>query len=75
MKHKHSTTPPAAKRRGRVMLGLMGIVIISLGSRTLTQGKLHYSNWWGGAVFAPFAIIVGAMVVVVAIRWKAFKNR
>jgi hypothetical protein len=32
-----------------------------LGAATLFHGKIEYYNWWGGIVFAPFAIIIGSL--------------
>src|SRR5687768_13787611 len=37
------------------------------GAGTLAKGKLHYSNYWGGSVFAPFAVGFAAAAVVVAV--------
>lgn len=38
-----------------------------LGLGTLLRGHLEYPNYWGGAVFAPFAILVSLLVIVVAV--------
>ena len=43
-------------------------MIIATGALTLAQGKLHYQNPWGLAVFAPFAFVVGTLVIVLAFR-------
>lgn len=45
---------------------------MGLGSITWFQGKLHYQNYRQGAVFAPFAMFVGALIVFVAIKGKGF---
>jgi hypothetical protein len=50
-------------------------MIIYFGIMTLASGKLHYPNWWGGPVFAPFAIVGGTIAVVAAIRGKPFKAK
>lgn len=44
---------------GRVLLLVAGGLLLSGGIGTLGKGSLHYSNYWGGAVFAPFAIVLG----------------
>ena len=76
MKHKHSPLPPVARRPiGRVALAFLGVVVISLGTLTLASGRLHYSNWWGGQVFAPFAIVGGMIALTAAIRGKPFKGK
>ena len=45
----------------------IGATIFSLGLATLLKGKLQYSNYWGGAVFAPYALLIGPLVVLVGI--------
>lgn len=57
----------AIRFRQQVAFAGIGIVIIILGGSTLAGQQLHYSNWWGGAVFAPFALAVGLSAVVVAV--------
>ena len=27
-------------------------------------GRLHYPNYWGGMVFAPYAVLVGAVAIL-----------
>lgn len=48
----------------RVALGFVGLMVFATGVLSLMAGRLHYSNYWGGAVFAPYAIIVGGMLMV-----------
>jgi hypothetical protein len=39
--------------------------------RNLLQGKLQYSNYWGGAVFAPFAVRIGVLGILAGIvTWR-----
>jgi hypothetical protein len=52
--------------RRRLSLAFVGLIIISLGVGSLAQGHLHYANYWGGAVFAPYAIGGGLLVIAVA---------
>ena len=56
----------------RALLGFAGALVMGLGVVTLLQGKLHYQNWWHAAVFAPFAIVVGALCLFVAFKAKRF---
>jgi hypothetical protein len=49
-------------------------MVIWLGWFTLASGKLHYRNWWGGPVYAPFAIIAGIIAAVAAVRGKPFRG-
>jgi hypothetical protein len=52
--------------RQRVSVAFVGLIIISLGVESLAQGHLHYANYWGGAVFAPYAIGGGLLTIAVA---------
>jgi hypothetical protein len=52
----------------RTFVGFAGALVMGLGVVTLLQGRLHYQNWWHAPVFAPFAVIVGALIVFVAIK-------
>ena len=53
--------------RGAILL--VGASLLLSGSREVLSGDLHYSNYWGGAVFAPLAIVIGLFLLVGAI-WK-----
>ncbi len=76
MKHHHEAPGKAAMmRRQRGMLAFMGFALICWGVGTLSQGKLHYPNVWGGAVFAPCAIVIGLLLFVAAVRWPTSKEK
>ena len=49
-------------------MGFVGLWIFILGFVTLLLGQLHYKNYWGDAVFAPFALLIGVIAVAFAIR-------
>jgi len=55
----------------RTILALISFLIVMLGAATLFHGKLEYYNWWGGIIFAPFAIIIGSLGLAIA----AFKPK
>lgn len=40
------------------------------GVLALLQGDFHYHNYWHAPVFAPFALLVGAFAVILAIRGR-----
>jgi hypothetical protein len=49
--------------------------MIFLGLAHLFSGEMHYSNWWGGLVFAPFIIIVGTFLLYLVIfKWQKINN-
>jgi hypothetical protein len=52
----------------QIVLGFLGLMVLGSGLFTLLGGMLHYSNVWGGMMFAPFALLIGILVVVVAIK-------
>lgn len=55
----------------RFGLILIGLMFIAIGTLSLLRGRTHYETFWGGAVFAPFAIFVGLLaLVVVFVRWR-----
>ena len=53
----------------RVSLAAMGLFVGALGSLSLAGGGIGYRNYWGGFVFGPFAIAIGLLSVVVAVRY------
>jgi len=46
----------------RIVAGLAGLSMIGWGFSGF-RGDLHYSNWFGEPVFAPFAIIGGLFTI------------
>ncbi len=63
LKALHTWSP-----RTRAAIGFMGAVIFALGVLTLLNGHQYYSNYWGGAVFAPFALVIGGLCFLLAFR-------
>jgi hypothetical protein len=59
---------------------LMGIfvacLLILFGIAALLKGDLGYRNYWGGLVFAPFAIAIGIFLLsAVFFRWRKFSHK
>ena len=71
MTHRNSKEKPWTSKQ-RAFLAFMGIVIMGLGGGTLLSGKLEYRNYWNGPVFAPFALMIGAFAVFVAIKARRY---
>jgi hypothetical protein len=42
-------------------MGFLGAMFFALGVLTLLRGRQYYHNYWGGAVFAPFAMLIGGL--------------
>jgi hypothetical protein len=55
---------------GKVFLILISIILILFGIGKLLKGDLNYSNYWGGVVFAPIAIIIGIILIFVVLFSK-----
>lgn len=61
------------KSISRAVLILLGGALILSGIRAFVVGTLHYRNYWGGAVFAPLAILAGLLLLVLAtVKWRKF---
>jgi hypothetical protein len=43
------------------------MAIIAGGIGALAGGAFEYRNWWGGVVFAPVAILIGAAVLFIVL--------
>jgi len=68
MQHrKHRSNTLTFSRKQRAALAAVGLLVSVFGIAALARGSLHYPNWWGGAVFAPFAICIGGLAIVVAL--------
>jgi hypothetical protein len=50
----------------RVIIALISLVIVMFGAATFFHGGIDYPNSWGGVVFAPFAIVIGSLGLIVA---------
>ena len=51
----------------RVFFGVVALMLLSLGVGSLLRKQLVYRNFWDGPVFAPYAILLGVLVMAVAI--------
>jgi hypothetical protein len=57
------------------MVTITSSSLILAGLAALQGGRLHYPNYWGGAVFAPLAIVVGVLgIVIVVAKWRSFSQ-
>ena len=66
----------ADTRISATVLILLALVLILSGIGVLLRGIPFYANYWGGPVFAPFAIAVGVILVFLALfRWRRMQER
>ena len=47
---------------------LLVVALLAGAIGTLATGKLHYRNYWGGQVFAPFVLVIVAILIVYGVR-------
>jgi hypothetical protein len=60
----------------RIVAGLGGLTVIGCGlAAILWRGDLHYRNWIGELVFAPFAILFGLVILFGALFKPAILGR
>jgi hypothetical protein len=60
---------------GRRFYALFGIMVIAGGVATITFGRLYYHNYRGDNIFAPFAILIGALALVIYFRNSPNRKR
>jgi hypothetical protein len=56
------------KPHHRVTIAILGLVIVAWGALTLIGGQMNYASSWAGLVFAPLALLVGMLVLLMAIK-------
>jgi len=70
-----SKTRTSAPKRSNPTKFLVSFVLVllalALAARPLAKGAMFYESYWGGAVFVPFVLLIGAvLVVIVASNWN-----
>lgn len=51
-----------------IIIGFSAINIMLYGLIAMRDGGGSYTNWWGGSVYGPAAIIVGILLIVLIIK-------
>ncbi len=55
---------------------LVALILILFGVAALLKGDLGYRNYWGGLVFAPYAIAIGLFILIaVVFRWRKLSQK
>ena len=60
--------PGKMKPAYRYSLAIVGLMIMFGGVLKILNGNLHHTNYRGVLTFAPFSIIIGSLLVLMAIR-------
>jgi hypothetical protein len=71
------------KRHSRLPGAFFGVFAVCYGVLQIMRGQLSYQNYWGGLVFAPFAIVLGVLVLYISLfrhdrvagAWRDRKGR
>ena len=59
----------------RWIIGAFGVILLLMGTSSMLRGNPNYGNFFGGVVFAPVAIIIGLLLIVIAIfRWNSMRD-
>ena len=57
-------------------LNIFSLLLVFYGFYHIAQGKHSYSNYWGGQVFAPVAIVAGVLLSYIAcFRIEGFSKK
>jgi hypothetical protein len=52
----------------RIIAGLAGLAMVSHGiAPMLNRGDIFYTNWFGGLIFSPLAIVFGLFTIGCAV--------
>jgi hypothetical protein len=53
----------------------LSLALVLGGTHALLSGDLGYHNYWGGTVFAPFAIAIGVLLLLLAVfAWPRLRS-
>ena len=55
------------RKANRIAVVIAGSILIITGIISIITGQLQYTNYWGGLVFAPVAILAGILAIYIAI--------
>jgi hypothetical protein len=64
--------PPYWTLQERIGLRFSGVLVLGWGAVTVLQGKLHDQNYWHAPVLAPFVLLAGVLIIVVASKGRGF---
>lgn len=55
----------------RLVFVFLSLVLVITGVKYMAEGSIGWSNYWGGLVFPPFAVLVGLLLLYVGMfRWE-----
>jgi hypothetical protein len=62
-------------RYTRILAASFAVVLLIGGTLTLYRGDLGWTNYWGGFVYAPTAIVIGLLLLAVAFKKRSPRRR
>jgi 4-hydroxybenzoate polyprenyltransferase len=61
------------QRRPRLVgIGVILLIALLVGKATVTMmsGRLGWTNYWGGPVFAPFVLVAAVLFIIAAVKLR-----
>ena len=61
------------QRRPRLTgIGIILIIVLLMGKAmvTMMSGRLGWTNYWGGPVFAPFVLVAAVLFIFAAVKLR-----
>jgi hypothetical protein len=56
------------KHYGRALAGIVGGYLVLRGTLAVIRGDVGWRNYWGGLVYAPFAIVIGLLLIALLFK-------
>jgi hypothetical protein len=56
----------------RIAFAFISLFLIVFGLGILLNHRIEYANYWGGMVFAPFAILIGVTLLFIVLFRPGF---
>ena len=60
---------------GSALLTILAVVLAIAGAVHMYRGSLGWTNYWGALVYAPFAVVIGLLMIVVAFKKPSRRRR
>jgi hypothetical protein len=54
---------------------MLAVILAIGGAVHVYRGSLGWTNYWGGFVYAPFAIVIGLLMIIVVFKKPSRRRR
>jgi len=52
----------------KISLAIASVFLIVFSLLSILAARFNYSNYWGGVVFGPFALIIGVLLLIMVLK-------